>query len=147
MISIELLDLYAKKCSSAMDLLLNTSELINEVSVSEIENKTIIFDALSAQFVRAYESIIKLFRTLEYYEYNEKSETKRSMLSKMEKLDFITSVAIWMEMGDVRNKMAHDYIPEEQFIMFKEIFDTYLDELKSSLDKTIDFIMKKSRKK
>lgn len=50
--------------------------------------------------------------------YAENSETLRDLLGKMEKLRIITSVEIWFRMRDIRNRIVHEYLPNE----LKEIY-------------------------
>ena len=54
--------------------------------------------------------------------YAENSETIRDLLNRMEKLKFIDSVWIWMEMRNVRNKIVHEYLPEA----IKEIYNSIM---------------------
>jgi uncharacterized protein with HEPN domain len=58
------------------------------------------------------------------YLYGERSETLRDLLNKMEKLDLVSSVQCWMEMRDVRNRIVHEYLPEE----IQEIYDIIMGE-------------------
>jgi len=71
------------------------------------------YDALCDRFIRAVETSIKHFRTYERFMYAENSETLRDLLNRMEKLDLITSLQLWMKMRDVRNRIVHDYLPAE----------------------------------
>ena len=82
------------------------------------------FDALSDRFSRAVEICIKFFRSYDLYLYGERSETTRDLLNKMEKLDLVSSVQCWMEMRDVRNRIVHEYLPEE----IQEIYDIIMGE-------------------
>ena len=82
------------------------------------------FDALSDRFSRAVEICIKFFRSYDLYLYGERSETLRDLLNKMEKLDLVSSVQCWMEMRDVRNRIVHEYLPEE----IQEIYDIIMGE-------------------
>jgi uncharacterized protein YutE (UPF0331/DUF86 family) len=82
------------------------------------------YDALSDRFSRAVEICIKFFRSYEKLMYAENSDTLRDLLHKMEKLDFIGPVITWMNMRDVRNRIVHDYLPED----IKEIYDSIMGE-------------------
>lgn len=77
------------------------------------------YDALSDRFIRAVESCIKFFKTYEYYLFAENSDTFRDLLMRMEKLNIITSVLIWIDMRDIRNRIVHDYLPNQ----IKEMYD------------------------
>jgi uncharacterized protein YutE (UPF0331/DUF86 family) len=78
------------------------------------------YDALSDRFIRAVETSLKFFRSYEKLMFAENSETLRDLLNRMEKLKLISSVTKWMEMRDIRNRIVHDYLPED----LKEIYDT-----------------------
>jgi len=77
------------------------------------------YDALSDRFVRGVESAIKFFRTYERAQFAEVSETIRDLFNRMEKLNMISSVELWLFMRDIRNRIVHDYLPEQ----LKEIYD------------------------
>ncbi len=71
------------------------------------------YDSLSFRFEKAVEAVFYFFKTLEFYLYGEKSETYRKMLQKMEKLNLIKDLDIYMEMKMLRNKVVHTYMPEK----------------------------------
>jgi uncharacterized protein YutE (UPF0331/DUF86 family) len=71
------------------------------------------FDALSDRFLRACESSLKFFRTWERVREAEISETFRDLLLRMEKLGLISGLATWIALRDLRNRVVHDYLPEE----------------------------------
>ena len=77
------------------------------------------YDALCDRFVRGVESAIKFFRTYERAQFAEVSETIRDLFNRMEKLNMISSVELWLFMRDIRNRIVHDYLPEQ----LKEIYD------------------------
>ncbi|MGE5342977.1 MAG: hypothetical protein ACM3SY_15995 [Candidatus Omnitrophota bacterium] len=87
------------------------------------------YDALNDRFNRAVEVVIKFFRSYELYMFGENSDTFRDLLNRMEKLDFIDSVSVGMEMRDVRNKIAHEYLPEA----IKDIYDHVMGPLGDQL--------------
>ncbi len=82
------------------------------------------YDALSSRFTRAIEVVLKFFRSYEKLLYAENSETLRDLLHKMEKLEFIDSVVQWMSMRDIRNRIVHEYLPEE----IKGIYDSIMED-------------------
>jgi hypothetical protein len=47
----------------------------------------------------------------------------------MEKLDVITSTDLWMAMRDVRNRVFHDYMPEQIAGLYQEMAETFGAEL------------------
>ena len=87
------------------------------------------FDALSDRFIRAVEVCIKYFRTLERYKEASMSETYRDLLNRMEKYQLISSVSLWVQMRDIRNRMVHDYLPEQLEQMYGLLTGEYGQEL------------------
>ena len=47
----------------------------------------------------------------------------------MEKLDLISNTDLWLDMRDVRNRVVHDYLPEEIRKTFDLIISVYFIEL------------------
>jgi hypothetical protein len=70
-------------------------------------------DALSDRYLRAFESALRFFRTWERLREAAPSETFRDLLLRMEKVGLISSAQAWLTMRDVRNRIAHEYLPEE----------------------------------
>ncbi|MCK4252701.1 nucleotidyltransferase substrate binding protein [candidate division WOR-3 bacterium] len=87
------------------------------------------YDALCDRFIRAVEISLKYFRSYEKLMYGEISETLRDLLNRMGKLEIISSITLWMQMRDVRNRIVHDYLPEEIKDMYDEIMDAFGKEL------------------
>jgi uncharacterized protein with HEPN domain len=79
------------------------------------------YDALADRFVRAVECALRYFRSHELADFGEQSDTTRNLLNRMEKLGVISSTTLWQEMRNVRNRIVHDYLPEQQAAMFHEI--------------------------
>jgi hypothetical protein len=71
------------------------------------------YDALSDGFIRAVESSIRFFRSHERSLYAEYSDSLRDLLNRMHKLDLITALTLWFEMRDLRNRLVHQYLPEQ----------------------------------
>lgn len=46
-----------------------------------------------------------------------------------EKLKLISSVEVWIDMRDIRNRVVHDYLPNQ----IKDIFDLILGEFKDEI--------------
>ena len=95
------------------------------------------YDALSDRFIRCVEAFVQYFKTHEYYHYAVASDTFRDGLNKMAKLGLITDVILWMKMRDVRNKIVHDYLPEQTKAMYDSIMNEFFSEL-SKTKKKID---------
>lgn len=87
------------------------------------------YDALSDRFVRAVETCIRYFRTYERYKEVVASETYRDLLNKMEKFGLIGSVELWIGMRDVRNRIVHNYLPEQLKVLFDLMTGVYASEL------------------
>jgi len=77
------------------------------------------FDALCDRFVRSIEICLKFFRTYEKTLSGESSETLRDLLNLMEKVHLISSAQLWIDMRLFRNRIVHDYLPED----LKKIYD------------------------
>ena len=111
-----------------------------EASVSGIDRYDILkqytpkqlepFDALSDRFSRSIEICLKFFRSYEMILFAENSATVRDLLNRMAKQELISSVKLWMEMREVRNRIVHNYLPEEIQEIFDLIIRFYSVELK-----------------
>lgn len=97
------------------------------------------YDALSDRFVRAVETCIKFFKTYEYYQYTLSSDSFRDLLLHMEKQNLISSVELWVEMRDIRNRIVHDYLPQQIENIYTLIMGPFKDEL-IALDQKIKFL-------
>ena len=87
------------------------------------------YDALCDRFIRAIETSIKYFRSYEKLMFAENSETLRDLLNRMEKLNLISSLDLWMKMRDVRNRIVQDYLPEKIKDMYDSIMNEFGEEL------------------
>jgi hypothetical protein len=79
------------------------------------------YDALTDRYLRAFESSLKFFRTLERFREAAPSESFRDLLQRMEKYRVITAASLWIEMRDTRNRVAHEYLPEELAKIYADI--------------------------
>jgi hypothetical protein len=95
------------------------------------------YDALSDRFVRAVETSIKFFRTYERLMFAEYSDTLRDLLNRMHKLDLISGVEMWIELRDVRNRVVHDYLPEQLESLYALMTGPFADELMALRDKLV----------
>lgn len=93
------------------------------------------FDALSDRYMRAFESSLKLFRTWERVREAAPSETFRDLLLRMEKLGFISDMGTWLKMRDVRNRIAHEYLPEELANIYQAITGMCFKEMRRVAEK------------
>jgi hypothetical protein len=87
------------------------------------------YDALANRFVRAVECALRYFRSRELQEFAEQSDTTRRLLNRMEKLGLVSNAELWMSMRNVRNRIVHDYLPEQTAEMFGLISGVYGSEL------------------
>ena len=87
------------------------------------------YDALSDRFIRAVETALKFFRSYERLQFAEESDTLRDRLNRMEKLELISSVELWFEMREVRNRIVHDYLPNEVKQIYADLMGPFSKEL------------------
>ena len=87
------------------------------------------YDALADRFVRAVECCLRYFRSYELLEFAEQSDSTRSLLNRMEKLNLVSDATLWLQMRNVRNRIVHDYLPEQTAQMYSEISGRYGREL------------------
>jgi uncharacterized protein YutE (UPF0331/DUF86 family) len=95
------------------------------------------YDALADRFIRAVESALRLFRSVEIHEFGVPADSTREMLDRMEKLRWVSSADLWMAMRSIRNKIVHDYLPEQVARMFAQIAGPFAAELRA-LDRRLD---------
>jgi hypothetical protein len=88
------------------------------------------YDALTDRYLRAFESSLKFFRTLERFREVAPSESFRDLLQRMEKYRVITAASLWIEMRDTRNRVAHEYLPQELAKIYADIVGPAATELR-----------------
>ena len=93
------------------------------------------YDALADRFVRAVECALRYFRSREMPDYAEQSDPTRTMLGRMEKLGLVSNADLWLAMRNVRNRIVHDYLPEQLAQMFELIAGEFGGELNRLLGK------------
>jgi len=93
------------------------------------------YDALSDRFVRAVEVCIRFFRSYEGLVEAGNSDTLRDLLLRMEKLKVIAETPLWLEMRDVRNRIVHDYLPEQLRDLYGLLTGRFHDELVATVAK------------
>lgn len=96
------------------------------------------YDALTDRYLRAFESSLKFFRTLERFREAAPSDSFRDLLQRMEKYGVITGVPLWIDMRDTRNRIAHEYLPEELEKIYADIVGVATRELRHVLGKSIE---------
>ncbi|NLO19586.1 MAG: hypothetical protein GX121_06880, partial [Ignavibacteria bacterium] len=80
----------------------------------------------------------KFFRIYERMILGDSSDTYRQLLNNMSKIQLISSVDLWLDMKDVRNRIVHDYLPDETKQIFDDIIGAYSFELNRLLLKLDD---------
>ena len=101
------------------------------------------YDALTSRFERFTEiALNRFFRSVEIHQFSKSSDSLRDRLLMMQKFGLISSVEIWMEMRDFRNRIAHDYLPEQLAAMFNGIRDRFGPEMKLCVDESAQFMIK-----
>lgn len=87
------------------------------------------WDALCDRYMRALEMAIRYFRTVERARLALNSESYRDLLGNMAKWRVIEDEDLWFRMRDLRNRIAHDYLPEQLRDIYAAIHDSYGPEL------------------
>lgn len=87
------------------------------------------YDAMCDRYLRAVEMAIRYFRTLERAKLAANSESYRDLLGNIAKWRLIDDVDLWFRMRDLRNRIAHDYLPEHLRRIYEAISGEYGPEL------------------
>lgn len=87
------------------------------------------YDALCDRYLRAVEMAVRYFRTLERSKLALNSESYRDLLGNMAKWGVISDVELWFRMRDLRNRIAHDYLPDQLAEIYGLIVEIYGPEL------------------
>jgi hypothetical protein len=88
------------------------------------------YDALASRFERVVEiAVNRFFRSVELVVQGKPSETLRDRLQLMCKAGLISSPELWLEMRDFRNRIAHDYLPEQLVAIYDGIRTRFLVEI------------------
>lgn len=93
------------------------------------------YDALTSRFERAIEILLsKCFRAYDIYVDGVSEGTIRDILNRMAKRGIISkTVDEWLDIRGLRNKIAHDYLPEQLSQMY-EIIENFYPEIKNALE-------------
>lgn len=79
---------------------------------------------------RAFESCLKFFRTFERLREATVSDTFRDLLQRMHKVGLITDAQTWLNLRDLCNRIAHEYLPEELAKRYGGIITTAAQEMR-----------------
>jgi len=70
--------------------------------------------------------------------FGEDSDTLRDILNRMAKLELILSTELWLRMRDVRNRIVHDYLPEDIAEIYCVVTGDFGNELLALKNKKIN---------
>lgn len=87
------------------------------------------YDAMCDRYLRAVEMAIRYFRTVERARLALNSESYRDLLGNAAKWNLISDVDLWFRMRDLRNRIAHDYLPEHLLRIYEAISGEFGPEL------------------
>jgi len=87
------------------------------------------YDAMADRYIRAVEASIRFFKAYERHQFGETSDSLRDLLGRMEKLGLVSSVQLWIEMRDQRNRIVHEYLPEKIKQIYRELVGKMSKEL------------------
>lgn len=91
--------------------------LKKEYSFTEL----IHLEALTNRFARLSDLLIrKVFRLIHFLD-GEPQETLRDSINRAEKIGLIENGALFAEIREVRNAIAHDYLLDELVLIFKSV--------------------------
>jgi hypothetical protein len=88
------------------------------------------YDALADRYVRSVECALRLFRSVEMHEFSEISPSTRGTLDRMESLGWIIGTEMWLAMRAMRNRIVHDYLPEQTAQMYQTVTGEFAAELR-----------------
>ena len=136
-----------EKLSRAIALVVHSTERVQPYDAERTYDPMELepYDALSGRFERAVEVALgKFFRSVELFESGIPSDTVRDRLNGMRKLDLIADVELWLEMRGVRNRIAHDYLPEEIKVIYDDITQKYAVELRRLRSAAGEYVQRRS---
>jgi hypothetical protein len=87
------------------------------------------YDAMCDRYLRTVEMAIRYFRTLERSRLALNSESYRDLLGNIAKWGLVADVDLWFRMRDLRNRIAHDYLPEHLRRIYEAISGEFGPEL------------------
>lgn len=87
------------------------------------------YDAMCDRYLRVVEMAIRYFRTFERSRLALNSESYRDLLGNVAKWGLIEDAELWFRMRDLRNRIAHDYLPEQLRRIYEAISGEFGPEL------------------
>jgi uncharacterized protein YutE (UPF0331/DUF86 family) len=95
---------------------------IKDMSEDELEP----YDALVSRFERAVEIFLnKCSKSVCAEETGAIPDVLRDRLNFLAKLKIVAEAEQWLEMREVRNRIAHDYLPEQAAAIYNDLIKTY----------------------
>ena len=79
------------------------------------------YDSLAFRFEKSVELFQHFFKGLESFLHGKVSDTLRDRLLSIQKLKLIDTIDFWIEARLLRNKVAHDYLPEQLRDIYNEV--------------------------
>jgi hypothetical protein len=133
-----LLHHYREKTKKAATLFLHSAKKLPPFNPILLNSPDALepYDALAGRFERVVELILQpLLKLVEKMESGLVSETVRDRLHFAAKLGLITDVELWLEMRGARNRMAHDYLPDQIKTLHDRLRTVYRSEIESFLSR------------
>lgn len=98
------------------------------------------YDALVTRFERAVEVFLKFFRTVETFETAGTGSTVRDCLGLMCKLGLVHQVDQWMEMREMRNRIAHDYLFDKVSGIYSLLIESYRPVVTEAVNAAVRYV-------
>ncbi|MBK8576544.1 MAG: nucleotidyltransferase substrate binding protein [Elusimicrobia bacterium] len=137
---------YRDKAKKALELFLHSARKVPPFKFSVLKTPEDLepYDALAGRFERAIELTLNpLLKSIEFVETGSSSETIRDKLNFAAKLDLIDDVELWLEMRAARNRIAHEYLPEQIEIVQDLLRTRYREEIEKFLPRLEKYFKKR----
>ena len=130
-----------QKCRKSIALLEASINKINPFDEKRVYTSDELepYDALSDRFIRAVEIVFKFLRSYQIYNEGISAETLRDLLLFSEKTGMVSSVDIWLEMREIRNRIVHNYQPDMQKHLIEDIIGPFFTEIRQFKEKLNGF--------
>lgn len=141
-----LLRQYRDKAKKALELYLHSARRVSSFDLNVLKTPEDLepYDALAGRFERAVEITLNpLLKSIELAETGASSETIRDKLNLAAKLNLIDDVDLWLEMRAVRNRIAHDYLPERIQTVQDLLRTRYREEIEKFIPRLENYLKKR----
>jgi hypothetical protein len=107
---------------------------VNDVDDFDVNKKythkeLVPYDALTNRCMRVYEMAIKYFDCIDKIDSKHNAETFRDLIHNACKFLLVNNEEVWFDMKKIRNKMAHEYLPNEMKNMYDFITSSFTQEV------------------